>query len=285
MAQPSISAATRLACVIGDPIRHSLSPTLHNAAFRHLGIDAVYVALQIRPADLRTGIAGLRSIGVMGFNVTVPHKERIVPLLDSVSAAAKATGAVNTVVNRNGKLHGENTDVIGFARALGEARVELQGARVLLMGAGGASRAVMAALAQGGARSVTIANRTPRRATTLAKQFCTRQFECSNARIDRLTATELESIDLVINATSVGLLGESYFELPFEAFKKSCVFYDLIPRVQTDFLTQAKRTRHRALDGLGMLLHQGAAAFEIWTGQTAPLTIMRTALRRAIRIH
>ena len=283
-----ISGTTRVAFVIGDPIAHSLSPAMHNAAFRHLGIDGVYVALRIDPANLAHAVAGFRALDILGFNVTVPHKEKILPLLDRVSPAARLTGAVNTVIRRKGKLLGENTDVIGFRRALEDEGVELEGKRALLIGAGGAARAVLTALKQGRASSVVIANRTPQRSETLARRFRARGFRCSTISLDQLQDERLAaSIELTINSTSIGLTGESFLPIPYRAFSADCLFYDLIPRGRTDFLFCARRARRKAVDGLGMLLHQGAAAFELWTGEPAPVAVMRQALddafQRALR--
>lgn len=278
-----ISPATRVACVIGDPIGHSLSPAMHNAALRHLGIDAVYVAFHVTPADLGRAVAGFRAMHLLGCNVTVPHKERIIRHLDSVSADAKATGAVNTLVPRRGGLHGENTDVIGFQRALAEAGVDVAGRRILLLGAGGAARAVLTALRQGKAESVTIANRTPRRATQLAQSFKAPRFRCEVATLSEIATGEgAARFDLVVNSTSLGLSGEPFLALPFAAYSTSTVFYELIPRRETGFLAGARAARHKAIDGLGMLLHQGAAALEIWTDKDAPIEIMRKALNRAV---
>ncbi|HYD47475.1 MAG TPA: shikimate dehydrogenase [Terriglobales bacterium] len=285
MKSTAIGGATRVACVIGDPIAHSLSPAIHNAAFRHLAIDAVYVAYRVRPADLRHAVLGFRALDLLGINVTVPHKERVLRLLDTISPAAQSTGAVNTIVNRDGVLHGENTDVLGFTRALAEAGVELRGRRALVLGAGGAARAVLSALQAGGAAAAVIANRTRPRASQLARAFANgRKFACSVRSLDQLDDPQITVVtDLVINCTSIGLAGEPFLPLAYDRFRADCVFYDLIPRQRTDFLIRARATRHPVAGGLGMLLHQGAAAFELWTGEPAPIEVMRRALAAAIR--
>jgi shikimate dehydrogenase len=277
----AISAHTRIVGIIGDPVEHSLSPAMHNAAFRRLRMDWAYVAFHVRPADLAAAVAGLRALGVGGVNVTVPHKERVIELLDSVSATARRAGAVNTILNRHGHLHGENTDVAGFVEALHTAKFRLRGKRVLVMGAGGVARAVLTALAHGGVRAVTVANRTGRRATALAETFRTRKMPVRAVGLAGLLDGELlGAVDLVVNATSVGLRGEGFFPLAYTKSPKQCLFFDLIYGRRTAFLTAAARAGRPTLDGAGMLLHQGAAAFQMWTGCAAPLTVMRAALRR-----
>lgn len=279
-----ISGRTRIAAVIGDPIGHSLSPAMHNAAFAALGIDAAYVAFHVRPSELQAAVRGLRALGVVGFNVTVPHKEKIVRLLDAVGGAARRTGAVNTVIPCDGGLRGENTDVVGFERALDEAGVPLAGARVVLIGAGGAARAALEAFTRGGVARVTIVNRTLARARRLRRDF---PAAATTVEVAGLAALEDEALladaSLVVNSSSLGLGGEPFAPVAFAATGRGCAFFDMIPKRETPFLAGARRARRRATDGSGMLLHQGAAAFELWTGQPAPVAVMRKALQRAQR--
>lgn len=279
-----ISGRTRIAAVIGDPIEHSLSPAMHNAAFAALGIDATYVAFHVRPADLGRAVAGIRALNLLGCNVTVPHKEKIGRLLDSQGTTAERTGAVNTVVRDDERLHGENTDVIGVRRALDEAGVPLSGARVLLIGAGGAARAVVTALVDAEVGTITIANRTPQRARKLVRAFARPDLPIDATTLTDLASPDLlASCDLVINSTSLGLRDESFLDVAYAASPRSCVFFDLIPKARTPFLAGAAAARRPRLDGIGMLLHQGAAAFEMWTRQPAPIDVMRRALQRASR--
>jgi shikimate dehydrogenase len=275
------SAHTRIVGIIGDPVEHSLSPVMHNAAFRRLGLDWVYVAFHVRPADLSAAVAGIRTLGIAGVNVTVPHKERVIELLDSVSATARRAGAVNTIVNRHGRLCGENTDVVGFLQALRAARFRIRSTRVLVVGAGGVARAVLTALAHGGARAVTIANRTVRRAAALAETWDTRKMPVRATGLRALMDAELlAGVGLVVNATAVGLRGEACFPLAYTSSPEQCLFFDLIYGRRTAFLGAATRAGRPTLDGAGMLLHQGAAAFRMWTGRAAPLAVMRATLRR-----
>lgn len=283
-----ITGRTRIAAVIGDPIAHSLSPVMHNAAFAALGIDAAYVAFHVLPADLRQAVAGMRALGLLGCNVTVPHKERIVRLLDSVSTTARRTGAVNTVVRNGNLLHGDNTDVVGLRRALDEAGVALAGADVVLIGAGGAARAALVALGDAGVRRITIANRTTSRARRLAREFASPGVDVVAAELAALAdPARLAGCDLVVNSTSLGLGGEPFAPVAWSAAPRHCHFYEMIPRPDTPFLAGAAAARRRRSDGLGMLLHQGAAAFALWTGVEPPVEVMRRALaaarRRALR--
>lgn len=279
-----ITGRTQIASVIGDPITHSLSPVMHNAAFAALGIDAAYIAFHVLPADLPRAVAGIRALGLLGCNVTVPHKEKILRLLDSVSPTAQRTGAVNTVIRRGTLLHGENTDVVGLRRALDEAGVRLAGANVVLIGAGGAARAAVAALGDAGASRITIANRTLSRARRLVRDFASPGVALHAVGLDALEDPALlAGCDVVLNSSSLGLGGEPFTGVAFTASPRHCIFYEMIPRPDTPFLAGAAAAKRRRFDGLGMLLHQGAAAFELWTGQAPPVGTMRRALLRAQR--
>lgn len=277
-----ISGRTQIVGIIGDPVAHSLSPAMHNAAFRALQLDYAYVAFHVNPAQVRQALAGVRALGIRGVNVTVPHKVRVMAHLDSISPTARRAGAVNTIVNRQGRLHGDNTDVTGFLRALRDAKCQIRGRSALVVGAGGVARAVLTALVAGHARALIIANRTLARARRLARSFDAAGVPAASASLHALQDPALlASVDLVVNATSVGLHGERFFPLAYGATPASCLFVDLIYGRQTDFLVRAGRARRRHLDGTGMLVHQGAAAFQLWTRQPAPVAVMRAALRAA----
>jgi shikimate dehydrogenase len=277
-----ISGRTRIVGIVGDPVAHSLSPAMHNAAFRALGLDFAYVAFHVRAAQMRQALEGIRSLGIVGVNVTVPHKERVIPWLDWISPAARRAGAVNTIVQRDGHLHGENTDVTGFLQALRDEKVSVRGCRALVIGAGGAARAVLTALLAGKAARVTVANRTVLRARRLARTWRTPAVPITGASLAALEDPELlRSVDLVVNATAVGLHGEPFLPLAYRATPAACVFADLLYGRRTDFQARAARAQRRSFDGSAMLLHQGAAAFTLWTRRPAPIAAMRTALRAA----
>ncbi len=268
------------AFLIGHPLGHSLSPVFQNAAFHAVGIAATYRLADVLPDDLDATVAALRAGDVYGANVTVPYKQAVVPFLDALSDDAAALGAVNTIVNDAGRLTGLNTDVPGFAADLREQGIAVAGQQVVLLGAGGAARGVAAALMGMGVGRLVIANRTPERARAIQRQYPATATATGIASRD-LVAT-LPDTALLINATSAGLHGD---ETPIPPdllvhLPQSAAVYDLIYR-PTTLLRAARERGLRAVDGLGMLIHQGALAWEAWTGRIAPLDIMWQAARDA----
>ena len=271
---------TQRAFLIGHPLGHSLSPVFHNAAFRAAGIDAIYAFRDVLPDDLAATVAALRADSVYGANVTVPYKQDVLPLLDAISDDAAALGAVNTIVNHAGKLTGLNTDVPGFAADVRAQGIVVTGKKVVMLGAGGAARGVAAALVGMGVGRLVIANRTRERALTIQQHY---PFIASITGITRrdLAAT-FPDTTLLVNATSVGLHGD---ETPIAAdllayLPQAAVVYDLIYR-PTALLRDAQERGLRGVDGLGMLIHQGALAWEAWTGRIAPLDVMWQAAQQA----
>ena len=267
-----IGGATRVAGIIGWPVEHSLSPAMHNAAFAALGLDWVYVAFPVHPDRVPEAVRGLAAAGCAGLNVTIPHKGAVIAVCSSVSPAVEAIGAANTLVpDGQGGFRADNTDAAGFARALDEqAPMRLDGAEVLVIGAGGAARAVVFALRERGAR-VRVSNRTPERAAELGEPvpFTREALDAAAARSA-----------LVVNTTSLGLHGPDVPpELPLSGIGVGQVVADIVYRPGgTPWLAAAAARGARPVDGLGMLLHQGAAAFEQWTGQAPPVAVMREAL-------
>ncbi|MGI8690536.1 MAG: shikimate dehydrogenase [Thermomicrobiales bacterium] len=274
----NVSAGRRVV-LIGHPLGHSLSPVFHNAAFRAAGIDATYRLADVLPEDLAATIAALRVADAYGANVTVPYKQAVLPFLDALSDEAAALGAVNTIVNDDGSLTGLNTDVPGFAADMRAQGIVVVGQPVALLGAGGAARAVAAALVGMDVGRLVIANRTPERAAAIQRQYPAIATATGIAYRD-LTDI-LPNVALLINATSAGLHGD---ETPIAAdlldlLQPTAVVYDLIYR-PTALLRAAQERSLRAVDGLGMLIHQGALAWEAWTGQSAPLDVMWQAAQR-----
>lgn len=268
------------ALLIGHPLGHSLSPAFHTAAFCAAGIDATYRLADVLPENLAATVAALRAADVYGANVTVPYKQDVLPFLDALSDEARTLGAVNTIVNNDGELTGLNTDVPGFAADMRAQGIVVAGQQVILLGAGGAARAVAAALVGMGVGQLVIANRTPERALAIQRQYPAIATATSIA--DRDLTDILPNVALLINATSVGLRGD---QIPIAAellnlLPPSTVVYDLIYR-PTALLRAAQERGLRAIDGLGMLIHQGALAWEAWTGRTAPLDVMWQAARSA----
>ena len=275
-----IEGTTRVVGIFGDPVDHSLSPRMHNAAFRALGLDYVYVPLRPTKRGIRYAVEAIRTLGLVGVNVTVPFKEDVIRYVDRVSDTARAAGAVNTIVLRNAELHGDNTDVPGFAAALAVGDFKIRAKRVLVIGAGGGARGVVHALLEAGAADVVIANRTMARARALAKVFSKSRARLSVAPLDVLEDFDfLESRQLVVNCTSVGLKGEPFLEYDAAATPASCVHFDLAYREgPTPFLALAGSAKRPVIDGRRMLLHQGAVAFKLFTGKKPPLDVMARAI-------
>jgi shikimate dehydrogenase len=285
-----ITAKTRVVGVFGHPVHHSLSPPMHNAAFEALGLDYRYFAFDVRPEMLRRAVEGLRALQMVGVNVTIPHKEKVIRYLDQLSPEARLMGAVNTIENRDGQLIGHNTDGMGFILAFQEAFGQpVEGRRVLLLGAGGAARAVAIQLMSHGVSEMIIANRTYVRARRLVKAI-TENFPGASALAIRLQGESLKKFclraDLLINATSTGLMADSSLNFSPSIFRSSMLVCDLTYNPpQTPFLKMAASADCKTMNGVGMLLHQGALAFRIWTGREAPLSVMRAALEQAIEEH
>lgn len=287
MPQPLlINGHTRIVGIFGDPISHTRSPAMQNAAFRARRAPYVYVPFLVHPPDLAKAVQAIRAYHLVGVNVTVPHKERIVRYLDSLSAEAQLCGAVNTVVNREGTLFGDNTDGRGFLVSLQERGFSPHRRKVVIVGAGGSTRAILVSLIRAGSERITIANRTTAKAQSLVRAYRTLgKTQLEAVALDRLQDPLLfKNAALVINCTSVGLHGEPFLPLAFHATPRECLFYDLLYYSEpTSFLRQARAARRSGLDGRRMLLHQGALAFSLWTRQPAPLEVMARALRRALR--
>jgi shikimate dehydrogenase len=272
----------RLFGVLGDPVDHSLSPVMHNAAFAACELPYLYLRFRVASDLLPQALAEARQLDMGGLNLTVPLKEVALGLLDDLTPEARRIGAVNTIVFDHGRLHGDNTDARGFLRSL-DGRVALADAHVVLIGAGGSARAVGTALATSGCTHVTIANRTLARAADLARTL--EEHGSLRASVATLDALEdgigLSDVRLVVNTTSTGLANDP-IAVRHGATPHDCIFMDLVYGPQpTPFLRAAARGRRRTIDGSGMLLHQGALAFEAWTGRPAPLDAMRRALADA----
>lgn len=297
----AINAATRVCAVLGRPIRHSASPAMHNAAFAALGLNWRYVAFEVEPGDLKTAIRGAQALGLCGLNLTVPHKLLAVEMVDALDATARKWGAVNTI-RFEGRLpggdwrplreftdapppetraHGFNTDADAIVRDLRESlELKLAGRRVLLLGAGGAGRTAALRLAEEGVAELFLVNRTAAKAEAVAREIAAR---CPAVRT-QLGYPDGE-VDLVLNATSLGLAAGDALPWNENEFPLRCArsAYDMIYRpAETPFLQAARTAGCRTANGLGMLLHQGAAAFTLWTGCAAPVDVMRRALEASI---
>ncbi len=280
-----MSGKTGCCGVIGDPVEHTLSPAMHNAAFRELGLDYVYVPFRVQREELGRAIQGMRALNIRGLNVTIPHKVDVISFLDELDELARKIGAVNTVVNDGGVLRGYNTDAAGFRRALLERGVKAKGKRAVVIGAGGASRALSFVLAEGGA-DLLILNRTPDRARQQAAMV-SRIFRGKAGALElsrENLAKALEKADILVNATSVGM-SPAPGETPVAAdlLRPGLVVFDVVYQpAKTRLLREAEAAGAGIISGLDMLLWQGALAFEMWTGLEAPVAVMRAEIVRGL---
>ena len=264
----NISGSTRVVGVIGDPVAHSRSPAMHNAAFAALDLDWVYVAFPVTRGDGTAAVSAVRALGLAGLNVTMPHKADAAAGCDDLAPDAAALGAVNTVVNADGALVGHSTDGDGFLHALADEGVTVAGRRALVLGAGGAGRAIAHALGRAGA-AVTVAARRPEAAGEAAA------LAPGGVAIG-LDDLAVGQFDVIVNATSLGMQGEPP---PFDTARlhEDQFVFDTVYPADTPLLIEARARGLRAAGGLGMLVHQGALSFALWTGVTPPLDIMRAA--------
>ncbi|MGI8707132.1 MAG: shikimate dehydrogenase [Actinomycetota bacterium] len=273
---------SHFAGILGWPLEHTLSPPIHNAAFRRIGLDWIYLAFPVPPENLGAAVAGLRALGCTGANVTMPHKEAVVGLLDQVSGDAASVGAVNTIQLVGDALIGHNTDIDGFRNFLtDDAGLDVAGRAAVILGAGGAARAVVRALDDLGAARLTVAVRAVERGEALAALAGAASLEVVEWK-DAEAA--VESADVVVNATPLGMRGERLLE--GARWHEGQCAVDLVyhPHV-TPFLRQAGAQGAQTWGGLGMLIHQAAASFRIWTGQDPPLEAMSAAAVRQLATH
>jgi len=279
-----IDGRTEIVAVIGDPISHSLSPAMHNAAFHALGMNFVYIACHVRDSGVPVAVEAIRALDWRGMNVTVPHKQAVMSSLDELSDEARAVGAVNTIINKNGTLIGDNTDVTGILRAVSEgAGVVEWPEHVVVLGAGGAARGIVYALTTVEAvHRVSILNRTAEKAESLAAEFdgmtsvVGQPLDAAHAR------AAIGSAGVLINATSLGrgaLADVSPMEDEWQCLHESLVCIDSnYSPPETVLMTQVRRAGGRAFNGIDMLVYQGARSFELWTGVTPPVDVMRQAV-------
>jgi shikimate dehydrogenase len=276
------TASTGLVGIIGHPIRHSLSPRIHNAAFAAQGVDLVYLAFDVPPERLGEAVHGIRALGMRGVNVTVPHKETVLAFLDEVDPLAARVGAVNTVVNDRGRLVGYNTDVTGFTKALRSILPDgARGLTCIVFGAGGAARAVLASLVADGAANIFVHNRTFVRAANLCNSAAAwGTTECSAISEERLRQVAPEA-DLVVNATSVGLASQvKDFPVLVDTLQGDHLVVDLVYGQGPTRLVEAAQARGgRAMDGIEMLVMQAGCSYSLWTGLEPPTIVMRESVQ------
>ena len=279
----AITTRTKLVAILGSPLGHTLSPAMHNAAFQALGLDYYYLPVEVSSEHLGMVVGGLRWMNYAGFNVTMPHKIEIRQFLDETDSLADLVGAVNTVVIRDGRLKGYNTDGIGFVRALEkEKNTSVRDKKVLILGAGGAARSIALALAANSVREIAICNRTPDKADELAGHINRQLRPCSyTLQLETgSAAASLAEMDIIINTTSIGMAPDlEGLPLDTRLLNPRQTVCDIVyhPR-QTRLLREAENIGCSTMNGLAMLIYQGAEAFSLWTGQPAPVAIMREAI-------
>ena len=282
-----ITGKTKVFGIFGDPVAHSLSPRMHNAAFEALSLPFCYLPFEVSPGALERATRAILALGIKGINVTIPHKETIIPFLDRLASTAERSGAVNTIEVSSGALIGHNTDGNGFVASLLEKGVDPAGKRIFILGAGGAARGVAVALAEKGAEEITFVNRTVDRAKHLAERLVSL---IPGLKVSFL-GTDFKKPDLrrgerpilLINATPLGMKKEDSLPFPESLLDSSWIVADLIYRpYETPLLLAAKKRGANIIPGIGMLLHQGALSFEIWTKESAPIQVMREALARGL---
>lgn len=281
-----ISGTTRLAGLLGDPVEHSLSPVMHNSAMKHLDLDMRYMAFHVSPQKLETALQGMSSLGMIGTNVTVPHKEAAFRWVDELAPSAEMSGAVNTVIFGNHETTGHNTDIGGVKQALASLRTPSD--KALVLGAGGAARGVLCALAESGLSTLYLSNRTISRAETLKKDLLRFMGSTSIEVVQRSELSGLK-VDLLVNATSMGLEASPWLEADMEdllSIVHGGKVLDMVYRREgkTDLVAGALKKGIPALGGEEVLLYQGVEAFELFTGVSAPVEIMREALRQGREI-
>ncbi len=277
-----INSHTELYCIFGNPVRHSFSPVMHNLAFTECGINAVYLAFEVK--SIREGISAMRSLPIRGASVTIPFKIDVMAHLDSIDPLAGRIGSVNTLVNRGGEISGHNTDGPGAIMALEENGVELKGRSCLIIGNGGSARAIAFTLIEHGA-SVTITGRNRVKISSLADDLNKFQPAADTCLIDELSETLMKRVDIIINTTPVGMNPDNdRIPIKPELITRAHTVFDIIysPH-ETVLLKEAKEKGSVIIHGIDMLINQGIIQFEIWTDQRAPVAVMKHAAYTAIK--
>jgi shikimate dehydrogenase len=279
-----INGKTTICAVFGDPVAHSFSPAIHNAAFQALGMNCVYIACHVRADRLQDAVQAIRSLDLKGANVTIPHKQTVAAYLDELCGDARQSGSVNTIVNRGDRLLGYSTDGLGFVRSLKEdAGYEPAGKNLLMLGAGGSAAALIYRLIGSGIASLTLINRNFSRAVNLQERvWLDTRFEIRVKGLEELEACDLQTADLLINTTSVGIHDDVSL-IPRNFLHPDLFVYDIVyKRGGTTLVNEAKAAGCRVLTGLSLLLYQGAESFRLWFETEPPIAAMREALERML---
>ncbi len=265
-------------CIIGDQVQHSLSPAMQNAAFNSMHLNCTYIAFRVSKEELEESVCSLRSINIAGFNVTMPHKIDIIKYIDDLDLTAQKAHAINTVHNIQGTLKAYNTDVYGFIEPLHRRKISFNGMTILLLGSGGAARAVIAAISEeNNISNITIASRNQKTSIALANIGADLGLQCNNVEIDNVQKVAAKS-HLIVNTIPTGANNKTGI-IDHEHISKDSIVYDVVYKpITTRLLEEAKRAQAQVVYGYEMLIEQGAKAFEIWTGMNAPRNAMKKAL-------
>ncbi len=271
-----ITGKTKITGIFGYPIEHTLSPLMHNAAFKAIGINFCYLPFRVKPENLGTAVDAIRALNIVGVNITIPHKVNVMSFLDEINEEALFIGAVNTILNKDGRLTGYNTDGRGFMKSLEENGIDIKNKKVLIIGAGGAARAVGYYICKEAA-SLIISGRTRQKADRLADDL-RNISKCQISVTDSIE--DLKSYDIIVNSTPLGLKEDDPLPVKIDNLFNHQVICDLIYK-ETPLIKEARKRNCKTLNGLGMLLWQGVLAFRIWTSKEPPVEIMRKALESA----
>jgi shikimate dehydrogenase len=273
-----LTGSTNITGIFGHPVKHTLSPMMHNAAFEALGLDYAYTAFDVKPEGLKSAVNSIRVLGIKGVNVTIPHKEKVMAYLDKVDPLAKKIGSVNTIVNTGGCLSGFNTDGPGFIADLKKHGFNPKNKNVILAGAGGAGRAIAVMLSLNGAKKIYITDTDEKKAKLLVSHVPRAGYLSA-----RMWKNGIKNADILINATPAGMAagGDPLVEKHF--LRKNLFIYDIVYNRTTKLLKYAAEIGAKNCSGIGMLLNQGALAFELFTGKTAPKEVMRKALLKELK--
>jgi len=263
--------------VIGDPIDHSLSPTIHNAAYRELEMECTYIAYRVAQGELATGIESLKKIKITGFNVTIPHKIEMMKYLDNLDENCKKIGAVNTVLNDDGILRGFNTDMDGFLEPIKRKEINIKNSKILLLGAGGAARAIVTGFQKEGADELVIVNRTKEKGDELAEFSKKNGLHARSKNIEEMNVLD-SKFDFIVNASSLGLNDEKNI-IPEKLLDEQTTVYDIVYKpIKTDLINKAKKKNCKIIFGYEMLLGQAIRSFEIWLDKQAPYDAMKRSI-------
>ncbi len=257
----NVNASTKVLGIFGNPVSHSLSPIMQNAWFEKYKLNNLYIAFDVLPKNLKNAVESIRTLNILGVNVTVPHKVEVMKYIDIIDAAAKSIGSVNTIVNKNNKLYGYNTDWQGFITDLKFKKVNLKNKTVLVIGAGGASKAILFALIKLKVKKIFLTSRTFNKAKLIARKY----KNISVIDINEISVNFLENIDCLVNCSTCGMKKEDKLPFIIKNFNKNIIFYDIIYNKETPFKKFAVKNKIKYYSGEGMLIYQGAVSFEKWT--------------------